>query len=499
MIKRLFKSNHMALTKDQAIQQQSENMLKLMESRKIKGDRLIEKWERFDIAKTDNGKKVITELKKTNPWKARNVALVAESQEQYIKEFLTETVIASSFGQSVRPEHLMRVVVIGTANSNRGDIFTEFPITTTDDAIFYVNRVYEQSLRGVTAGQFIYEQDYNYYAGETYTGTIGTGNGVTTSFISAAMTPFPFIPFQIRVLVNGVQVGTDDGNGNIVGASLTGTTTVNTVSYSTGVVNVQFATAPVNGAAITCIFNWDSENPNNYAQMGTLSLSVVKKRFGARPVALGYSFSALTSLVLGTTGLGDARDLLLSAVADEHAKSKDYRAVARAKQIALGNGAATFNADFATAGEVSYKSWAQQILPFIKKQGAVIYDSIKRGAINKIVCGATLLTYLQQHDLWKDDLTQPRFGLFKAGTLSDIDIFCCPGDTANGLVATNDMLMTFKNPTEGLDITMVYGVLTEISAALDYPQFYTQGAIAAIEDCLVVNSNFVRYASVINI
>ena len=482
----------MALNKDQAVQQASENMLKLMETRKHKGDMLVEKWSKFDIAKE------IKTLRESNPWKARNVAMACELQEQYMKEFLTETVVSTSFGQSVRPEHLMRVVVIGSANSNRGDIFTEFPITTTDDAIFYVNRNYESAVRGATAGQFIYESTNQYYAGETYAGTVGTGNGVTLTFTSAALTPFPFIPFQTRILVGGVQVAVDNGSGTLTGSTLDANST-NTCTYATGVIVVTFSAgnAPANGAVISAIFNWDSENSGNYTSVGTVSLSVVKKRFNARPVPLGYSFSALTSLVLGTTGLGDARDLLLSAVADEHAKSKDYRAIARARQIGLGNGLATFNADFATAGEVSYKSWAQQILPFIKKQGAVIYDSIKRGQINKIVAGSTLSTYLQQHDLWKDDTTQPRIGCYKAGTLSDIDVYTCPADTT--LVNTNDMIMTFKNPQEGLDITLVYGVLTEISAALDYPDFYTRGAIAAIEDCLVVNSSFVRVAQVINI
>lgn len=488
----------MTLSKEQAVAQASENMLKIMESRRVKGDRLVEKWAHFDVAKTNDGKFVLDTLKESNPWKARNIAMGAEMQEAYMKEFLTETVISTSFGQSVRPEHLMRVVVIGSANSNRGDIFTEFPISTTDDAIFYVNRNYESAVRGATAGQFIYESTNQYVAGETYVGTVGTGNGVTLTFTSAALTPFPFIPFQTRILVNGTQVATDDGSGNLVGATLN-TSGTNTCTYATGIITITFSTgnAPANGASITAIFNWDSENSGNYSSIGSVSLSVTKKRFNARPVPLGYSFSALTSLLLGTTGLGDARDLLLSAVADEHAKSKDYRAIARARQIGLGNGLATFNADFAVAGEVSYKSWAQQILPFIRKQGAVIYDSIKRGQINKIVAGSTLSTYLQQHDLWKDDLSQSRMGLYKAGTLSDIDVFTCPADT--GLVNTNDMIMTFKNPQEGLDITLVYGVLTEISAALDYPEFYTKGTIAAVEDCLAINSSFVRVAQVINI
>ena len=488
----------MALSKDQAVQQASENMLKMMESRKQRGDMLIEKWSKFDITKTSDGTKVLDKLKESNPWKARNVAMGAELQEQYMKEFLTETVVSTSFGQSVRPEHLMRVVVIGSANSNRGDIFTEFPIVTTDDAIFYVNRNYETAIRGATAGQFIYESTNQYYAGETYTGSVGTGDGATLTFTSAALTPFPFVPFKTSILVNGKQVAVDDGSGVLTGSTLDSSGT-NTVTYASGVLVVTFSAgnAPALGASIVAIFNWDSENSTNYTSIGNVSLSVSKKRFNARPVPLGYSFSALTSLVLGTTGLGDARDLLLSAVADEHAKSKDYRAIAKARQIGLGNGLATFNADFANAGEVSYKSWAQQILPFIRKQGAVIYDSIKRGQINKIVAGSTLSTYLAQHDLWAEDTTQPRIGLYKAGKLADIDVFTCPAD--EGLVNTNDMIMTFKNPQEGLDISLVYGVLTEISAALDYPEFYTKGAIAAIEDSLTINSSFIRVAQVTNI
>ena len=225
----------MALSKEQAVQQASENMLKMMESRKQKGDMLIEKWINFDVTKTSDGTKVLDKLKESNPWKARNVAMGAELQEQYMKEFLTENVISTSFGQSVRPEHLMRVVVIGSANSNRGDIFTEFPISTTDDAIFYVNRNYETAVRGATAGQFIYESTNQYVAGETYTGTIGTGNGVTLTFTSAALTPFPFIPFQTRILVNGTQVGVDNGSGTLTGATLD-TNSTNTVTYASGVI-----------------------------------------------------------------------------------------------------------------------------------------------------------------------------------------------------------------------------------------------------------------------
>jgi len=39
-----------------------------------------------------------------------------------------------------------------------------------------------------------------------------------------------------------------------------------------------------------------------------------------------------------------------------------------------------------------------------------IYDEIKRGQINKIVCGMKALTYMRKYKNWTDDSSQPRVG-----------------------------------------------------------------------------------------
>lgn len=458
-------------------------------SRRAQQDRMIERWSANTV-----GTKKLLSLFESNPTKARNTAMALQMQEAHLKT-MSENIISTTF--SLRPENLLKVVRIGVANSNRGDIFTEYPLQTTDDVLFYIWMTYEQSLRGATAAQRIYENINPFYAGEqAISATLATGDGGTTNFTLGAVSPLGLIPHTVRVIVADTLVGNDNGTGTLIGANLD-TTAANTIDYATGIAVLNFVTAPVAGAAIKLMYNWNSEVTGNYASLGTVGITLEKKRFNARPMPLGYSFSTMTELTLGTTGIGNAEDLLVSAVGDEHAKSRDYKAIMRARQIANGNATSTFDTNFAAVGELSQKSRAQQVIRAIENAGADIYDSIKRGKINKVVAGSKATNYLKLHDLWKDDNSQPRSGVYKAGSLSDIDIYTCPADST--LVANNEMLLTFKNPQEGMDVTLVFGVLTEIAASLKFPQFYTQGNIATVEDSLVINSSFVKLLTLQNL
>jgi hypothetical protein len=455
---------------------------RVMNKRKFYGDKLIEKWVREG---TGVG---LDKLAESNIERARNTAIAIQNQEKYLKG-LQETVIATSF--STRPENLLKVVRIGVANSNRGEIFTEYPLVSTDDALFYIDMTYEQSLRGSTAAQKIYENINMYYSGEEAIATINAA-GLSTAYSVTITTSVPIVPGSVRLIVGGAIKATDNGSNTLVPfvtGYLTGT---NTVDYTSGAFVLNFAAAP--NASIQVVYNWNSEDSNLYSQYGTVGISVIKKRFNARPMPLGYSFSEMTKIMMQTTGLGSAEDLLLGAVGDEHAKSRDYKAIARGRQIAMGNAVTTFNSDFAAEGEVSDKMHAQKLLSKIGEVGAAIYDDIKRGQVNKAVAGSKALVYMKKHDLWKDDKSQPRSGVYKAGSLSDIDVYACPADAS--LVANNEVLLTYKNPEQGLDLSLVFGVLTEITAQLAYPQFYTQGNFATVEDCLSINTKFTRLLSI---
>ena len=158
----------------------------------------VAKWSAVDI-----GGMELVKLYESNPQKARMVAMSIDNQEKTLKR-MTETVMATAFGTSLRPENFLKAVYIGTANSKRGDIFTEFPLQSTDDALIYIYMTRDMNLRGATQGDRIYESINQYYAGETYTGSIGTGDGNEVTFTSAPMSPLALIPYSIRILVGNV-------------------------------------------------------------------------------------------------------------------------------------------------------------------------------------------------------------------------------------------------------------------------------------------------------
>lgn len=451
-----------------------------LKNRNAKMDRLVEKWSKNTVGFG------LQDLAEKKIHRARVTAQMLENQNNHMKK-LSEAIISQNF--STRPENVLKVVRIGSANSNRGDFATEFPLTTVDDAIFFIDMIYESTKRGATADAKIYEANPSarFYAGEMYEQT-GTQSGTSHSFTCDNV---PIVKGKINVMVDRKLVGYDDGANGFVAldSSILDADNSSVTSYTTGTIVITTLTSQSIGD-VQLLVQFDSENSDLFTQYGKVSLSISKKRFNARPQPLGYTYSSMTELMMGTEGLGDVEDMLLQAVGDEHAKSKDYKAIAILRSIALLNDSYTFDTAFAAAGEVSDKSHAQTLLPKIGSISGLIYDSIKRGKINKAIAGSQALEYMKKHDLWKTDDSQVRTGVYFAGKLDDIDTFCCPAEA--NLVANDEILFTYKNPLEGMDVGVAFGVLTELTASLAYPQFYIDGNIASVEDYLPITTSLVR-------
>lgn len=468
-----------------------ESAKKYLEQRKMIGDKMFEKWSRTDIGSG------LKNLFQENPNKARNVAMAVENTERHLKQ-LNETLISQSF--QTTPENVLKIVRIGTANSHRGDIFTEVPLTTTDDALFFIDMTYENAVTGKpqSAGEKMYEKAYALSVGTA--AKYSQALTATTQFTLTAVDQKPILPFKVHITLNGALIGYDDGAGNItrVGTILTATqTTWNTVNYTTGVVKLEFSATRATTDTVEVIYEFDSEQSSLYGSYPKVSLTVAKKRFFATLQPLGYTYTTMTEILLGTTGLGNAEELLIGAVGDEHAKARDYKALALAARVARTNSTYQFDCDFAAAGEVSDKLHAQKTLSVINDIGGDIYNSIKRGQVNKIVAGSKAVTYLMKHDLWKNDDSANRTGVFHAGTLAGIDVYSCPADAS--MVLANEALLTYKNPNEGLDVGLAFGVLTEVTASLAYPQFYVDGNVGSVEDSMIINSSFIRKLSFANL
>jgi hypothetical protein len=207
-------------------------------------------------------------------------------------------------------------------------------------------------------------------------------------------------------------------------------------------------------------------------------------------------------VLLGTTmGLNTEAELI-EAVGLEHALAKDYRAIARAAAIAGANTTYTWNADFASYGEVSANAHAQNLLSKIDLIGGQIFNDKKRGMINKAMVGSNMLTYMRKHKTWEENTSAVKEGPYKAGKFGGIEIFAVPTETsltvANTLGMTaNDAVLLYRNPREGLDIGLAIGVLTELTARLTYPQMYTVGNIASVESMLPLETSFMRKLSLV--
>lgn len=467
-------------------------------------DRLIEKWNR-----TQEGHK-LERLKAFSRPRARATALAMEMELAYLKKKLKESGTQISSSIQFTPENVLRIVRIGVANSNRADIATEWPLTSTNDALYFIDKVYGTSQRGATAGSRIYDSGLNTYASEindtAATTNAGVGNGIITTFTGTATTT-PLIPYKVTVVVANQTVANDDGSGAFSGSTtLTGTAT-GTVDYTTGALSVTFTTAPASGAAVVFEYFWNSEDSDNFDEWGDIQLTTRKLNWRPRPFPLTYSYSKMMEITLGTTGFGDTEEMLVRAVGDEHAKRRDFLAFRDFKRLANSNALNTFNADFAAEGEDNDTNHAQRIGTKIKLISTQIYNDLKRGGINKIFAEGNAVAYFMKHKTWKDDDSQPRVtGSFLAGKLGNIEVYQTPSDsqTVESSTASNggvngQAVLLFKNPEEDGEPCIAYGVLTEIAAALDYPNLYRQGSLATIEDKIVVQSKYARRLDINNI
>ncbi len=460
-----------------------------LQERRIREQQALSKWSKFDLTG-----KVLKDLATKDERKAQRVAMIVENQERHLKK-LNETIISQDF--QTTPENVMKVVMIGSALSKRGDIFTEVPLVTLEDAIYFLDKTFETTKRDVTADDKIYESQAIYYQGEEFykdaVGDGGTNYTVTPDNV-------PIVPRNMMILLNGALVGYDkDGTGTItvVGSSLTSGTIG---SYTTGAVDLVFDSALDSDDDIRVIYHWDSERSALHDEYGRVSLTVNKKNFSARPMPLGFEYTTMMEILLGTTGLGDAEDILMSGVADTMAKAKDFRAIARAVQIAKTNQQYKFNTKFSTEGEYSGKLHAQKLKSVIDDIGGDIYDSLQRGMVNKIVGGQRAITYMKKHDKFDESGAEDPIGVYKAGRLGNMDVYCTPSDTTNSYrLQPDEMLLSFKNPQEGLDVGLAFGVLTELTAKLNYPKFYTEGNLAVVEDDLMITKEFIRLLKLENL
>lgn len=470
--------------------QKREEMKERISQRNDYADRLFEKWQ---------GTKGVGEgfdkMYEADATKARNLSIILENQENHLSR-LTETQISNSF--STTPENVIRVVRLGYPNSVRSELFLEWAMETARDSIYYLSPVYSSTKRGATAAGITHESAAYRYASEMEIETIGTGDGSTVAFTGATSggdvgNP-PLRPYTVTVYVNGAPVATDNGASGLIGASLNSSAT-NSIDYVTGAFTVTFTTAPTAGQAVEVGYNFDSEDSDQYADLGSVELQLKDYQFRVRPFPLYVSWSKMTELLINTTLNIDAEDALVRGAADELKKSLDFHAIRMAYAASRGNSAVTFNAT-AAAGE-SEIDRAMAFSRTIDQASDVMFNSIQRGGVTHIVGGPNAISYIKLHRRFDGSTAQPRVGAHRVGSLDGLGVYKAP----SSIIPTNELLFIYHNDQVPEDVSLAFGSLIPLyrTQTLEYKEFYKETGMAFFGDAKVLNSKYLVRGTITNI
>jgi hypothetical protein len=457
-------------------------------------DKLIE-----NFARNEMGTEKLAELASKDKGHARNVAILMENQKQLLEShyganFKEDTQTSTDF--KITPTNVIKVVRLGAANSNRGKIFKEVALVTMRDIMLFTQPEYAKSFRGAEAGQRMLENIKPNYASsfQEYKFTVTASN----TFSVTNLSPAPVTRLRTSVIYNGKQVGSDNGSGgfNSINEIFDGANS--TIDYVTGATTLTF-TANLDPAndELSLEWIWDAEFETTYDDYGVLHIQTRVLTFQPVIQPLGYQYSTLASATLGSTGFGNYQEMIVKAIADAHSARKDHKAIQLARRLAIANPKFVFDAEWASVSDNDYNH-VQRLTETIGNIGTTVYNELQRGGINTLVAGTRAVNYLAKHRKYERDFSQRRaMGTYLDGYLDKLPVYVCPN--VPGLLKEDEVLATYKNPDEDGEPALVFGTYTELTAGLEYPEFYTRGNMATVEDVQIPQAKFLRMLEIRNI
>ena len=162
------------------------------------------------------------------------------------------------------------------------ELVTVQPLEGPSGNVFFLDYVAGSTKGAITKGDKLWDSRGGHgnnrdFASEQINGEILASVGTGSFAVSAAYTPIR--PASV-VILNGAEIYTDDGNGNLPSA---GGMTAGTINYTTGAIAMTLAGGS-QANPITISYSWNSEGSTNLPQVNfTLSSSVITaQRFALR-------------------------------------------------------------------------------------------------------------------------------------------------------------------------------------------------------------------------
>jgi len=396
---------------------------------------------------------------------------------------------------------------------------------TAKDSIKYIKPIYsaansavanssinrDDNFGGANSGfnpNVTYESKQSRFPTEMANGTIsGSAGSYTVTFNNSVVTNSEFGTNGVNYIAGYAVIY--DNNGNVLAYENKpgGGISAWTVSPTSGITNITYASTTgvytVTAASTTVVGNaigrYNSETDILGQFLGEVELTMADYQFRVRPMTLGVTWTALSELVLDSTVGVSTEEVIMDAAGQEIKKSLDFFAVKVAYGAAQTNGFPTlqFDAEAGAGTQDSYIHTAQTISQAIERVGDVMYNSINRGGVSRIVGGPAAITYLRLNAGFTTKGVQPRIGGYQVGELYGIPVFKVPKQ----IIPDNQLLCLWKNENNEADVSIAFGTLVPFfsTGALQRKNFYKEAGLATFGDYVILNPAYFGIIQINNI
>jgi hypothetical protein len=211
------------------------------------------------------------------------------------------------------------------------------------------------------------------------------------------------------------------------------------------------------------------DDPSN----GCVTLTTASHPWDIKKQPLQFQFKQMLQVLFDPNLIcvSGMREEMLNAIALEMALARDYEALGVILQYLKDK----------EPEKVNFYGDPDSILDQIDTIGSQMYQTTKRGIINRIACTQDTLKILRENRLFKyEESPTRREGIYLAGTLADIKVYVVPTDEA--LLKDGELLVFYKAPNEGLDISVAFRNDTEIMYDEETDDFCKKGAVLIVDD-----------------
>lgn len=375
------------------------------------------------------------DLAESRRWKDYSVA-IREGYKEKNKVSIPDNIIATTatllentYQYAARMDETTRAVNLGTfidygfdvisatvPNLIAHDIVSVQPMNAKHGAIFYLQYLYGNnkgsakqgaSLNNPFTGQ---DGEFNFSNDKIFGESAGLGDGSETNFsVSLAYTPLR----KGTIAVNAAGVlATDDGEGNITGAGVSGT-----IDYATGALSLHFDTAPNSNIPVTVDYRYDMDLTTvGYSQVDldlqSVSLEAFPRKLRARWLLdAGFELQKMKGI--------DAESELVTAMSNEIKFEIDGELLKELYAKAAWTG---FEWDCKNPkSSLSYQEYKRTIVDMFTEMSNKIFTGTKRVGANFIVAGVNVCTIIETLEEFKGDSLGTKMinGPHKIGVLSN--------------------------------------------------------------------------------